>query len=292
MVIGGCTPRRLGVRIAVVDQPQAPQCEQLVDLVDRLAERRNRVRQTAGGDEGRLLRQLIVQIADRFRRPGRRSRRRSPTGSPRVVCFPIAASGASRSMRGSLRAARSVSASSEISTPGRSRRRGTRPRSETTSKLIPSAEVDGDAGALHLRSWAATALTRRSAPSLVRVVDQDRHPGLERGSDAGRHRRPGMPLGELLVLGPSGGTTVETIAPSSDPKLSPSRREQVGDRRRQLVGRGAGGGGRGASLAPGARHRRRPGGSGVLPTSTASSIGGIIPAAIGWPAMARGKALT
>ena len=49
--------------------------------------------------------------------------------------------------------------------------------------------------------------------------------------------------------GPSWGTTVETIAPSSEPKLEPVQREQVGDRRGELVGGGAGNGAQ-APVAP------------------------------------------
>src|SRR5215210_4506078 len=87
------------LRLAIVDQPQPRERQQRVDLVDQLAERHDRSSQAAGRDRRRLVAQLIPQALHH------------------PVDLPISARGGVRSILG-IAAARLVSASIEISTPG------------------------------------------------------------------------------------------------------------------------------------------------------------------------------
>ena len=216
-------------------------------------------RETARGDEGRLLAERLATGAGRSRRPGRRSRRRSRPGSRACVCLPIGPSGAERSIRGSF-AVRAVSASSEISTPGPDHAAEVLARAGDDVEVGRGAEVDRHAGALHLRV-GGDRVDEPVGAELVRVVDQDRHPGLHARADQ-QARLSHVPLGRAArTRARAAGTTVETIAPSSEPKLSPVQREQVRDRRCELVRGGA----RDGAEAPVARQllapRRRRGAS-------------------------------
>ena len=151
--------------------------------------------------------------------------------APRVD-LPIAASGSSSSIRG-IRAPRSVSAVSEISTPGAIAPPRYSPSAETASKLIPVPKstttqappkpvVGGD------------GVDEPVGADLVGVVDPDRHPGLHARGDrqAGRVEVAG---GHRLVLAPSGGTTEETHERVDIAGLDPTQREQARDPLGDLV---------------------------------------------------------
>ena len=110
---------------------------------------------------------------------------------------PIAASGSPNSIRG-IRAARSTSAVSEISRPGRDRAPEVLARGGDGVEVDPGAEVDDDAGAADLLV-GGDGVDQAVGADLERVVDPDRHPGLDPGRD---QQAVGVEvaLGQLLVL--------------------------------------------------------------------------------------------
>ena len=157
------------------------QGEQLVDLVDRLAVRGDRAGEAAGGEERGL---LPSSSARRRLMPSTRPANpyTNPDWIAAWVCLPIAPCGAERSIRGSF-AAREVRASNEISGPGpitprysparRPRRSWWRCRSRPRRRLL-RMRVGGD------------RVDQPVGAELMRVVDQDRHPGLQVRPTVGR----------------------------------------------------------------------------------------------------------
>ena len=105
------------------------------------------------------------------------------------------------------------------------------------------AEVDRHAGSVHLR-MCRDGVDEAVRSELVRVVDQDRHPGLQ-----GRpHQQAGsaqVALGEVLVLGPELRDHGGDDRPVEALEAQVVELEQARDRPRQLIGRGA-------------RHRAQP----------------------------------
>ena len=211
-------PRSLGL-VALPDQAQAREREQVVDVVDRLAVRHDLAREPARRDRLHLLAELARAGARGCRRPCRRSRRPRRRGSRRSSSCRSARAGGPRSIFGSA-AARSVSASIEISTPGKM----------IPPRYSPSARDDvvGDGGAeVDDRARAAELLVARDrvdepvGPDLARVVVADRHPGLEPGTDDARRRRRGSARPSPTHSGRSAGTVEETIIPSSISRCMP-----------------------------------------------------------------------
>src|SRR3954452_12669873 len=202
-----------------------------------------------------------------------------------VVCLPIAPSGAVRSMRGSL-SVREVSASMEIWRPGPITPPRYSPAPETTSKLVEVPKSTATHAPLTL-AWAATAFTRRSAPSSCGLSTRIGIPVFRLGPTS-RHGWPMCRSVSASYSGPSCGTTVDTIAPSSDPKprsSSASRWEIVAASSSAVA----------LGIVPSRQSRLRSSPSKapmcvcVLPTSTASSMRGIITTPIGCAAMAEAK---
>ena len=157
--------------------------------------RRDRRREPAGGDGGRpprrapRARRAVDPVHEAGEAVGeaRLDRRHGVAADRRLRAARRRSAAASRCGR---------SAPPARSRPrARSRRPGTRPSAETTSKLV-EVPKSTETQAPSTWSWAATALTRRSAPELVGVVDQDRHPRLQvRARPSGRRARCGARRG-------------------------------------------------------------------------------------------------
>ena len=187
-----------------------------------------------------------------------RSRRRSRTGSPPWCACRSRPPGEERSMRGSL-AARAVRASSETSTPGPDHAAEVLAGSGDDVEVGRGAEVDGHAGALHLRV-GGHRVDEPVGAQLVRVVDQDRHAGLDVGPTS-RHGFPMCRSVSCSYSGPELGDDRRDDRPvqrpeARVPRAPAGRRSSPPARRRWRSGRW-----RGASRAPAPAHRRRPGAS-------------------------------
>ena len=274
-VSGGCTPRSRS-RVALIDQPQTAEREQRIDLVDRLAVRRDRVRQPAGGDEGGLFVELVREAAvDPVDQSGEAVREARLDG------------------RGGVLADRALGCGEiDARQLGRPRREGLQRDLDTgtddTAEVFArtgddvevgrGAEVDRDAGPSHLRV-RGHRVDQPVRTELVRVVDQDRHPVFRVGPTS-RQRLPVWRSVRCSYSGPSWGTTVETIAPSSDPKLRPSS-----ESRSEIVAASSSAVALGTVVSRQSQARSSPSKAPrwvwVLPTSTASSIRVIIQAPIG-----------
>ena len=111
----------------------------------------------------------------------RRSRRRSRTGSPLASERPIAASGSARSIRG-IRAARSASAVERDLEPRRDRAAEVLAGVGDGVEVDPGPEVDDDAG-LAEALVGGDRVDEAVGADLERVLDLDRHPGLDPGPD-------------------------------------------------------------------------------------------------------------
>ena len=233
--------------------------QQVVDLVDRLAERDDRV----AGRRWRSTRRRSPELAsirrgDR-RRPRRRSRRRRPTGSRSRSTCRSPASGSPSSIRGQLARARSASASIEISMPGAITPPRYSPSAETASKVIAGAEVDDDAGVAE-PVVGGDGVDQPVGADLVRVVDQDRHAGLAPRADdqAGRAQ---------VAAAPSPRTRAPAAAPPRRrsrrrPRRAPTPRAPGGRRSAPRARRpSASASVRSASARRARRRRRRRGAS-------------------------------
>src|SRR5262245_13012484 len=108
----------------------------------------------------------------------------------------------------------------EISTPGPITPPRYSPAPETTSKLVEVPKSTAT-HAPSARAWAATAFTSRSAPSSWGLSTRIGIPVLRLGPTI-RHGLPMWRSHNASYSGPSCGTTVETIEPSSESKLRPS----------------------------------------------------------------------
>ena len=108
---------------------------------------------------------------------------------------------------------------------------------------------------------------------LVRIVDEDRHPGLHAWPD--EHARTAhAPLGEGLVLRTELGDHRGDDRAVQGPEVEAVQRQQVRDRRGELIGGGAGNGAE-APVAPEFLPSKAPMWVWVFPMSTASSMSGI-----------------
>ena len=182
--------------------------------------------------------------------------------------------GSPRSMRG-IRAARSISAVSEISRPGPIAPPRYSPSAETASKLIPVPKST-TTQALAEAVVGGDRVDQAVGADLERVVDPDRHPGLHAGPDQ-------QALGRRGSARSAARTGRRAAAP-------PRRRRPRRGRRGSCRG---GRGGRRSARPARRRSRRRGSGSAsarparspskaprwvwVLPTSTARSIGRLSP---------------
>ena len=93
-VVQGAQRARGGLGlVALPDQPQAREREQVVDLVDRSQNGHDARRQPAGGDRRASPRRARRAGARRCRRPARRSRRSTPERIASTVDLPISARG-------------------------------------------------------------------------------------------------------------------------------------------------------------------------------------------------------
>ena len=157
--------------VPLVDEPQAAQRQQRLDLVDRLAVRGDRVRQPAGRDHVGVARQAPCRDAAVIpsTRPG------EAVGEPGLdrgdgVLADRRAAGLRRRSGGASPSA-SVSASSEISTPGPI----TPPRYSTVLgddvEVGRRAEVDRDAGAVD-PVVRGDRVDQAVGPQLMRVLDR------------------------------------------------------------------------------------------------------------------------
>ena len=201
-----------------MDQAQSLQGQQLIDLVDRLGEGDDRVGEAAGGEQPRL-RPAPLRFGGRSRRPVRRSRRRSRTGSPHGVAADRRL-GLARSIRGCELRVR-PGRLSEISTPGPITPPRYSPSAETTSKLVQvpkSTTTQAPAEPL----VGSDGVDEAVGADLVRVVDADRHPGLQPGPDREEDGVDVALASAARTPSPSGGTTDETMAASRSP--SPAAR--------------------------------------------------------------------
>ena len=183
---------------------------------------------------------------------------RTPARIASTVDLPISARGGVRSIVGSA-AARSDSASSEISTPGKITPPRYSPPARDDVVGDRGAEVDDHAGAADALV-AGDGVDEPVRADLARVVVADRHPGLQARADqqhlvaevAARHRRP---LGPQLRdrRGDDRGVDVG--------EREPAQREQVAQRGAELVGGRLAHGGEAPVVRPARRRRRRRGGS-------------------------------
>ena len=159
----------------------------------------------------------------------RRSRRRSRTGSRPGCCAPIAASGSASSILGSF-AARAESASIEISTPGAITPPRYSPSAETASKLIAVPKSTDDAGAAE-PVVGGDRVDEPVGAELVRVVDPDRHPGLQAWARPSGSAARGGARRAARTRGPAAAPPWRRSS-HRGPRSSRSRHPQQGGQRR------------------------------------------------------------
>ena len=263
-----------GSAVPLVDEPQALQREQVIDHVDALREADDHACKAAGGDRGDARRRAPAAGGRRCRPPGRRTRTRSPTGSP--PRWTSRSARAARSMSTLVsRAAREVSASIEISMPGPMIPPRYSPDARHDVVVDRGPEVDDHAGV----AGRGRSRRPRSRAGRARARAGSRAGSACRSSCRGRRSAPRGP-GSARTCG---GTRTRAAAPRRRPPRRrsasnpmPRRREQVVDHDRELVAGRLRGRSRSASARPARSPSKAPTWVCVLPTSIVRSTAAII----------------
>ena len=261
-------------RVALVDQLQARQGEQVVDLA-RSSRRRGRSRRRSPpvATNLRRLAQLRLAAGGRSRRSPRRTRRPSPPGGWPGWCGRSRRSARPGRPWAAARRARSAPPS-RSATPGPITPPRYSPSSETASKVIAGAEVDDGAGAAE----AVVGGDRVDEPvgaELVRVVEADRHPGLHPRAD---HHAGGA----QVPLGSSASTRGQPRHDRADDRgvdraeLDPAQPQQARQPRPRARRRCPRRRWRSASARPARRRRRRRCGSACCRRRSPGALGAII----------------
>ena len=134
-----------------------------------------------------------------------------------------------------MRAARSISAVSEISRPGPIAPPRYSPSAETTSTLIPVPKSTTTQASLE-SLVGGDRVDQAVGADLERVVDADRHPGLQPGTD-GQALGVEVALGELLELGAERWHDGGDADGVDFAERHPTEGEKPGDALGQLVSR-------------------------------------------------------
>ena len=219
--------------VALVQQAQPGQRQQVVDLVDRLRERDDVPRQAAGRDRRAPSPSSRPAGAGRSRRPGRRSRRRCRCGSRRPSTCRSASAAGEVDLR-QLRAAL-VSASSVISTPGDDHAAEVLAVGGHRVVRDRGAEVDDDDRPADLRRTRRprSRAGRRRSRAGCRSGSRSRS-GCRGRRRASRGRGSGCAID--VHSGPSCGHGRRDDRRARSPKRDAAELEQAAQRRAELVG--------------------------------------------------------